>query len=71
MVDRRQALEALRDRLAAAADEADDRDLPALSRELRMVWQALDELPATGAKASAPDQIAQRREERRRKAAGA
>ncbi len=69
MASRREDLEALRARLVAEAAEADVRDLPAVSRELRAVWADLETLPAAEGTVPA-DEIARRREERRRKAAG-
>lgn len=48
---------------------ADSRELPAISRELRMVLAELDAMPEAGSNAPA-DEIARRREERRKKAVG-
>lgn len=68
MVDRRTILERLRDDLLGAIPDAKTNELAALSRELRQVVAELDGLP--DGKAVAPtDEIARRREERRRKAA--
>ncbi len=77
---RRELLELLRDELVARVEDrgscdnenhgrADSREIPAISRELRMVLAELDAIPEAGSKAPA-DEIARRREERRRKAAG-
>jgi hypothetical protein len=68
--DRRKALQDIRDLLTDAAKDALPRELPALARELRLVWAELEALPAAGGSKAVPDQIARRREERRRKAAG-
>lgn len=80
MPGRRELLEQLRDELAArlaaraACDNDDhgrigDKELPAISRELRMVLAELDAIPST--KKNAPtDEIAARYERRRQKAAG-
>jgi hypothetical protein len=69
MVDRRTILESLLDQLKGAVPAADLKELPALSRELRQTLAELDALP--DAKATAPaDEIARRRDERRRKASG-
>jgi hypothetical protein len=79
-VSRRELLELLRDELLSRIEapgscdnenhgSVDARELPALSRELRLVLAELDGIPS--AKSDAPaDEIAQRREERRLKAAG-
>lgn len=69
MVDRREVLTDLRDRLLAACPAAEIKELPALSRELRQVLAELDALPS-GEKKAPADEIAKRREERRRKASG-
>jgi hypothetical protein len=68
MVTRREALEALRDRLTDETGVIEGKDLPPLSRELRAIWAELDALPSEDSKAPA-DEIAARREERRRQAA--
>lgn len=70
MTTRREALEAIRDRLTAEFDTAEDpRDVAMLSKELRAVWDELDAIPAAGSNAPT-DEIARRREERRQRAAG-
>lgn len=60
--DRRKALEALRDRLAGAIDEAADRDLAALS--LRLV-AVMDELGRSEAEGGSLDELAAKRAARR------
>ena len=45
------------------------RDIATISKELRAIWVELEGLPVPGSKAPA-DEIARRREERRRMAAG-
>lgn len=68
MTTRRDALEALRVRLTTEIEAAQEpRDLPALSKELRAVWAELELLPVPGSKAPA-DEIARRRDDRRRQA---
>lgn len=69
MADRRETLEDLRARLLAAIPEAELKELAALSREVRQILADLDGLPSADAKAPA-DEIARRREDRRRRAAG-
>lgn len=69
MADRRTILETLRDQLLASIPAAELRELPALSRELRQTIAELDALPDASSVAPA-DEIARRREDRRRKAAG-
>jgi hypothetical protein len=70
MTTRREALEEIRDRLTETMSVTEDpRDLTALAKELRATWAELDGIPATDSQAPA-DEIAQRREERRRQAAG-
>lgn len=70
MTTRREALEAIRDRLTASLQAEElGRDLATISRELRAVWAELDALPAVDSKAPA-DEIARQREARRRKASG-
>lgn len=63
----REALEFLRDALTAELRMCRPNDAAALSRELRAVWSELEALPAPNSKA-VPDEIARKRE-RRRKAA--
>jgi hypothetical protein len=69
MLNRRQTLERLCDRLMTECDKAFGKDLAPLSRELRQTIAELDGLPDVNAKAPT-DEIAKRRNERRRKAAG-
>lgn len=81
---RRALLEAIRDRLIAELDgdaghrrsceckcgvPPDARTVPTLAKELRELIRELDGLPVPNATAPA-DEIARRRDERRRKAAG-
>lgn len=66
---RLELLELLRDQLVIKADLADSKDLPGVSRELRMVLAEIDVIPSANAKTQT-DEIAKRRDERRRKAAG-
>lgn len=68
MATRRDDLEALRDLLRTGLPEAKVSELPALSRELRMVLAELDGLPEVGSTAPA-DEIARKRLERRQQAA--
>lgn len=68
--DRRAALEAIRDRLAAEIDagEASPRDVAALSKQLAEIVREIDNLPA--AKGASPvDDLASRRAARRAEAA--
>ncbi len=67
-VTRRELLESCRDRLVTEIDEADAKELPALSRELRAVLSELEGIPDGRAQTPA-DEIAARRAARR-KAAG-
>ncbi|GGK32064.1 hypothetical protein GCM10010124_26030 [Pilimelia terevasa] len=69
MVTRREALEAIKDRLTAELDVVEGRDTAVLAKELRATWAELDGLPAVDSDAPA-DEIARRREQRRRSAAG-
>jgi hypothetical protein len=62
-------LETLRDRLVVELEDAEGRDVAPIARELRMVLNELDSLPATR-KESPVDQLAARRSSRRKKAAG-
>lgn len=62
-------LRADRDRLEAAMDEAEPRELAALVREHRTVLAEIEKLAATP-KGSVIDQIAQKRREREAGAAG-
>jgi hypothetical protein len=66
---RRQILETLRDQLIDECSQAVGKDLAPLARELRQVVAELDGIPDATAKAPT-DEIAARRDERRRKAAG-
>jgi hypothetical protein len=70
MDDRRDRLEQLRDRLTEEVEAAEGPGLAPLARELRAVLAELDALPTPQA-ASPTDEIGSRRDERRRKAAGA
>lgn len=54
--DRRAALEAVRDRVAAELDTAEGRDVAALSKELRDVLRELDAMPG-GEKVTKLDRI--------------
>jgi hypothetical protein len=60
----RQALEALRDQLAAELEQAVGRDVASLSRELRATLAELEGLPVRGEESSVDD-LASRREARR------
>lgn len=66
---RRELLETLRKRLMDELDSCEGRDLAPLSRELRAIAVELDALPVPQSTAPA-DEIARRREDRRKKAAG-
>lgn len=69
MASRREILESLRDELWSAVDDATVKDLPAVARELRMILAELEGIPS--AKADTPaDEIAKKREARRRTATG-
>lgn len=68
MATRRELLELLQDELIVRVDQADAKDLPALSRELRMVLGELDAIPDEKSNSPA-DEVARQREERRRRAA--
>ncbi|WP_189243164.1 hypothetical protein [Planobispora rosea] len=65
--DRRAALEAIRDRLAAELVEADGRDAASIAKELRTTLSELDALP--GGEESKLDDLAARRAARRADAA--
>lgn len=65
----RQALEAIRDRLAAELAAAEGRDVAPIARELRAVLGELQGLPSKREE-SPVDDLAEKRNERRRKAAG-
>jgi hypothetical protein len=60
-LDRANRLKDTRDRLAAALEDASTRDLPALSREYRLVMAELDDLSGEEVD-DAVDQLAARRE---------
>jgi hypothetical protein len=45
--DRRQSLEAIRDRVARELQESEGRDVAVLAKELREIIRELDSLPAT------------------------
>lgn len=66
--DRRRSLEAMRDALAVAMAQAEPREMASLANQLRQVLRELDELPA-GERLSKRDELAQRRKDRRAKAA--
>lgn len=65
--DRREALEAIRDRLAAEMAGAEGRDAATIAKELRAVMTELDALP--GGEVSKLDDLAARRAARRADAA--
>ncbi|MEV0227990.1 hypothetical protein [Nonomuraea sp. NPDC050786] len=65
--DRRAALEAIRDRLAAELDSAEKRDAAVVAKELRQVLAELEALP--GGEVDTLDDLAARRTKRRSKAA--
>lgn len=67
--DRRTALEALRDHLAAALEVADERSVAPIANQLRQVLADLDEIPAAE-EASTVDDLAARRATRRSAASG-
>jgi hypothetical protein len=58
--DRREALEAIRGKLAAELGAAFGRDAAAIAKELSAVVRELDDLP-TGREASRVDELARRR----------
>lgn len=66
--DRRAALEAIRDRLAAELQRARGTGAAAVARELREVLAELEAIPDE--EVSPVDQLARRRAERRARAAG-
>jgi hypothetical protein len=66
--DRRRSLEAMRDALAIAMSQAEPREMAPLANQLRQVLRELDEMPA-GERLSKRDELAQRRQDRRSKAA--
>ena len=66
--DRRRALEAMRDALAAAMEQSDPNVMAQIAGQLRQVLREIDELPA-GERMSKRDELAQRRKDRRAKAA--
>lgn len=67
--DRRSALEAIRDRLAAELMVAGGREVASVAKELRETIRELDSLPLPEG-VSGVDQLAKKRATRRRKAAG-
>jgi hypothetical protein len=67
--DRRAALEAIRDKLAAELDDAEGRDAATVAKELRATLAELESLPG-GKEASAVDDLSARRAKRRADAAG-
>ncbi len=66
---RRDALEAIRDRLAAELEDAEGREVAALARELRATLLELEGLPSKREE-SPVDDLAARRANRRAAAAG-
>jgi hypothetical protein len=67
--DRRTALEAVRDKLAAELDEATGRTAAVVAKELRATIAELEALPG-GKEVSAVDEFTARREARRAEAQG-
>lgn len=67
--DRRKALEAIRDRLAAELEVAGGREVASVAKELRETIRELDSMPLPEGD-SGVDQLAKKRAARRRKAAG-
>lgn len=67
--DRRAALEAIRDKLAAELEAASGRDAAAIAKELRSTINELESLPG-GKEVSRLDELAARRADRRADAAG-
>lgn len=67
--DRRAALEAIRDKLAAELQDVTGRDAAAIAKELRATIAELDALPG-GREVSKVDDLAARRAARRADAAG-
>jgi len=65
--DRRQSLEALRDAIAEAMQDAEPRAFAQLAGQLRQVLREIEELPA-GERMSKRDELSQRRKDRRAKA---
>lgn len=66
---RRQALEAIRDRLAAELVEAEGRDVAPIARELRATLTDIEDLPSKREE-SPVDDLAEQRQKRRAKASG-
>ncbi|MGI5288040.1 hypothetical protein ACQEVF_32510 [Nonomuraea polychroma] len=62
--DRREALEAIRDKLAAELRAADGRDAAVIAKELRATIAELEKLPG-GREVSRVDELAARRADRR------
>lgn len=67
--DRRAALEAIRDKLAAELEDAEGRDAATVAKELRATLAELEALPG-GKEVSAVDDLSDRRAKRRADAAG-
>lgn len=67
--DRHQRLQNLLERLCDEVETADARELPGLAREVRATLAELDAMPSPKSE-SRTDEVAKRREARRRKAAG-
>ena len=66
--DKRQSLEAIRDRLAAELAKTKGQAAAAVAKELRATIDALEGIP--GGEVSAVDDLAKARQERRARAAG-
>ena len=66
-LSRKAGLEALRDDLAASIESAETRDKAALARQLAAVLAQIEELPTSG-EVTQVDEIAKRRDNRRRAA---
>ena len=68
-MDTRERLERLRDELTSRLDDASDRDLAPLSRQLVQVLEALEALPSQP-KESPLDELTRKRSTRRSQATG-
>lgn len=66
---RREALEAIRDKLATELESAEGKDAAPIAKELRAALQELDSL-TDGGEASAVDDLTSRRQARRAEATG-
>jgi hypothetical protein len=62
--DRRQSLEAIRDRLASELDEAEGRDVAPIAKELRNVIDTIEALPGAREGSKSDDLAAQRAKRR-------